>query len=92
MAIFERESMYQMLANRDWVALSNTLMTHAKELANDPITKQAVGFFETEFFSDCTGYPRHGCREPSPDFVGVLALRASVLVPARSACLIGSPK
>jgi hypothetical protein len=49
--------MYQMLANRDWVALSNTLMTHAKELANDPITKQAVGFFETEFFADCAGYP-----------------------------------
>jgi hypothetical protein len=49
--------MYQMLANRDWIGLSNTLTTHAKELANDPITQQAVGFFETEFFADCSGYP-----------------------------------
>lgn len=57
MAVFERESMYQMLANRDWIGLSNTLTTHAKELANDPITQQAVGFFETEFFADCSGYP-----------------------------------
>lgn len=57
MAVFERESMYQMLANRDWIGLSNTLTTHAKELANDPITQQAVGFFETEFFADCAGYP-----------------------------------
>jgi len=56
-AVFERESMYQMLANRDWIGLSNTLTTHAKELANDPITQQAVGFFETEFFADCAGYP-----------------------------------
>lgn len=57
MAVFERESMYQMLANRDWIGLSNTLTTHAKELANDPITQQAVGFFETEFFADCAEYP-----------------------------------
>lgn len=57
MAVFERESMYQMLANRDWEGLSNTLTNHARELANDPITQQAVGFFETEFFADCAGYP-----------------------------------
>lgn len=57
MPVFERESMYQMLANRDWIGLCNTLTTYAKELANDPITQQAVGFFETEFFADCAGYP-----------------------------------
>lgn len=57
MAVFERESMYQMLANRDWEGLSNTLVEHAKALTNDPITQQAVGFFETEFFADCAGYP-----------------------------------
>ncbi|MGJ7513040.1 DUF2726 domain-containing protein [Pseudomonas baetica] len=57
MAVFERESMYQMLANRDWEGLSNTLVVHAKELTNDPITQQAVGFFETEFFADCADYP-----------------------------------
>lgn len=57
MAVFERELMYQMLTNRDWVGLFNTLTTHAKELANDPITLQAVGFFETEFFADCAAYP-----------------------------------
>lgn len=51
MAAFERESMYQMLANRDWEGLSNTLVSHAKELKNDPITLQAVAIFENEFFA-----------------------------------------
>lgn len=57
MAVFERESIYRMLHVRDWEGLANTLTTHARELANDPITQQAVGFFETEFFADCAGYP-----------------------------------
>lgn len=56
MAVFERETMFQMLANRDWEGLSNTLVEHARALTNDPITQQAVGFFETEFFADCAGY------------------------------------
>lgn len=49
--------MYRMLANRDWVDLPNPLTTHAKDLANDRITQQAVAFLETGFFADCAGSP-----------------------------------
>lgn len=56
MAAFERESMYQMLANRDWEGLSNTLVSHAKELKNDPITLQAVAIFENEFFAHSSSH------------------------------------
>ncbi|XLM19283.1 DUF2726 domain-containing protein (plasmid) [Pseudomonas sp. PLMAX] len=55
-AAFDRESMYHMLAKRDWEGLSNTLVTHAKELKNDPVTQQAIQFFESDFFADSAGY------------------------------------
>lgn len=56
MARFERESMYQMLAARDWTALADTLVKHAKELQGDPVAAQAVSFFEAEYFNDVLGY------------------------------------
>lgn len=56
MATFERESMYQMLAARDWTALAAVLVKHVKELQGDPVAAQAVCIFEAEYFNDMQGY------------------------------------
>ncbi len=45
----DRELLFQMLASKDWDALSECLYSHKAVLATDPVIKQAISLFESEF-------------------------------------------
>ncbi len=48
----DRESIYRKLADKDWNGLVDVLSEHTTEIRSDPVAKQAIDFFETEFFGD----------------------------------------
>lgn len=51
-ALFDREELFQLLAQRQWDELAKILHYNSEILKSDPIIQQAIKLFETEFFTD----------------------------------------
>lgn len=50
--MFERESLFKMIFNKEWEKISDVLCKNSKLLKSDPIIQQAIQLFENEFFAD----------------------------------------
>lgn len=48
--MFDRESLFQMLANKDWDSLAKVLYKNSDLIHSDPIIHLAIQLFENEFF------------------------------------------
>jgi len=50
--LFEREELFQLLAEKQWDKIAKVLHNNSEILKSDPIIQQAIQLFETEFFED----------------------------------------
>lgn len=50
--MFERESLFQMLANKEWDEIAKIIYKNPDIIQSDPVTQQAVMLFENEFFTE----------------------------------------
>lgn len=49
--MFDRESLFQMLANKEWDSIAKVLYKNSGLFQTDPIIQQAIQLFESEFFA-----------------------------------------
>lgn len=50
--MIDRETLFQMLARKEWDAIAKTMYRNANLIGSDPIIEQAIRLFESEFFSE----------------------------------------
>ena len=48
--LFDRESLFHMLANKEWDSIAKTMYRNSKLVGSDPVFAQAIRLFESEFF------------------------------------------
>lgn len=51
-ALFDRESLFRMLANKDWDSIAKTMYRNSALIDSDPVFAQAIRLFESEFFAE----------------------------------------
>ena len=55
--MFDRESLFQMLANKEWESIAKAMYRNAQLIDSDPVFAQAIRLFETEFFVETDTLP-----------------------------------
>lgn len=53
--MIDRESLFHMLAKKEWDELAKVMYRNSKLIGSDPVFQQAVRLFESEFFSETAG-------------------------------------
>ncbi|MCL5426234.1 MAG: DUF2726 domain-containing protein [Gammaproteobacteria bacterium] len=55
--MFDRESLFHMLANKEWDSIAKTMYQNSKLIGSDPVFAQAIRLFESEFFAETDSLP-----------------------------------
>ncbi|WP_163574073.1 DUF2726 domain-containing protein [Halomonas faecis] len=55
--MFERESLFHMLANKEWDSIAKTMYLNSNLIGSDPVFAQAIRLFESEFFVETDSLP-----------------------------------
>ncbi|WP_431023695.1 DUF2726 domain-containing protein [Halomonas sp. H5] len=55
--MFDRESLFHMLANKEWDSIAKTMYQNSKLIGSDPVLAQAIRLFESEFFAETDSLP-----------------------------------
>lgn len=55
--LFERESLFHMLANKEWDSIAKVMYRNSKLIGSDPVFAQAIRLFESEFFVETDSLP-----------------------------------
>lgn len=55
--MFDRESLFRMLANKDWDSIAKTMYRNSALIGSDPVFAQAIRLFESEFFAETDSLP-----------------------------------
>lgn len=55
--MFDRETLFRMLANKDWDSIAKTMYRNSALIGSDPVFAQAISLFESEFFAETDSLP-----------------------------------
>ncbi|MDR5857981.1 DUF2726 domain-containing protein [Halomonas eurihalina] len=55
--MFDSESLFHMLANKEWDSIAKTMYYNSKLIGSDPVFAQAIRLFESEFFVETDSLP-----------------------------------